>query len=86
MAAKTAQPDLSEFKRLGVKTQRKPCRVAEIVATMPDLDRPRLLAAFESDDEEVRRGAKRWLANREIDPPNDSAIASHRRKGCHCYD
>lgn len=80
-----AELDLSEFKRLGHRNQRKPCGVAEAAAKVPAEDQPRVLAAFESEDEDVRRGVKRWLENREIDLPNDSAVTTHRRKRCACH-
>ena len=76
--------DLAEFKELGRRNQRKPCGVAE-AAAQAGKDGPRVLAAFESDDADIRRGAKRWLKNREVEPPNDSAISHHRSERCACH-
>jgi len=83
---KAAQPDLAEFKQLGRRQQRKPCTVAEAVARIPSEHQARVLAALEHDDEDIRRGAKRWMENRKVEPPNATALAHHRRKTCACHD
>lgn len=76
---------LAEFKQLGKRNQRKPCGVVEALEAVPEKDRPRVLAAVESDDEDIRRGVTRWLEQRNIVPPTPTAATNHRRKRCGCH-
>jgi hypothetical protein len=77
--------DLSEFKQLGKRAQRKPCSVAESVALVPAAKRSRVLAALESGDEEIRRGVKRWMENRDVPVPSSAAMTYHRARRCACH-
>jgi len=77
--------DLAEFKHLGRRKQHKPCGVIAAVASVPEKDRARVLAALESDDGDVRRGVTRWLMQRDLEPPSDSAVSYHRRRRCACH-
>lgn len=80
------QPDpLSEFKTLGRRDQRRPCKVAEALKNVPDKERKRVLAALEHSDDEIRRGVKLWLAERDIAPPSVAALGHHRSKACRCH-
>lgn len=78
-------PDLTDFKTMGRREQRKPCKVAAAIESVEVKDQARVLAALEHDDDEIRRGVRLWLQERGIAPPSVAALNHHRAKGCRCH-
>ena len=81
-----ATPTLEDFKQLGMRDRRQPCKIAEAVKGLTPGERKSVLEAIGSDSEEVRRGALLWLSNA---PRNirvsKAALQSHRMETCKCH-
>lgn len=80
-----AADPLDEFKTLGKRDNRPPCKVAVALEQVEKKDRDRVRAALEHVDEDIRRGVKLWLQEREITPPSSAALTHHRARDCRCH-
>ena len=81
-----ATPTLEDFKQLGRRDKRQPCKIAEAVAGLTPGERKSVLEAVGSSSDDVRRGALLWLSR----PPrnvriSNAALQSHRTERCKCH-
>lgn len=78
-----SKPDLSEFINLSQNSKRKPCVVAQALATLSDVDCEGLKQAVDASDIITAGAIVEWLKRREL-RANVSAVTSHRRGTCTC--
>lgn len=84
----SAKADLSEFMALSTsRNGKKPCPVAQALASLEGADAASLTAALDDDGQLVSIGGiAEWLNRRGFKNANVSSITSHKRKTCRCHD